>query len=73
MRSVGIRWDGRCTECQPERVNLFAFLLGTVGGFGAVFSFVIRPQLRGLNRISVYIAFFSIAAVRLRYACSSMG
>ena len=44
-------------------LNLFAVLLGTIGGFGAIFSFVISPQLRGYNRISVYISFFSITAV----------
>lgn len=46
-------------------LNLFALLLGTIGGLGAVFSFLISPQLRGYNRVSVYISFFSIAAVLL--------
>jgi phosphoglycerol transferase len=46
-------------------LNLTAFLLGTIGGLGAVFSFVISPQLRGFNRISVYISFFCIAAALL--------
>ena len=44
-------------------LNLFAILLGTIGGFGAVISFLISPQLRGFNRISVYVSFFSICAV----------
>lgn len=42
---------------------LFATLLGTMGGFGAIVGFVLTPQLRDFNRISIYIAFFSIAAV----------
>lgn len=42
---------------------LFATLLGTMGGFGAIVGFVLSPQLRDFNRISIYIAFFSIAAV----------
>jgi phosphoglycerol transferase len=46
-------------------MNLFCILLGTIGGFGAVFSFLITPQLRCFNRISVYISFFCIAAVLL--------
>jgi len=46
-------------------MNLFCVLLGTFGGFGAIFSFLITPQLRCFNRISVYISFFCIAAVLL--------
>ncbi len=44
-------------------LNLCAVLFGTMGGFGTVFFIFISPTLRGFNRISVYIAFFSIAAV----------
>lgn len=46
-------------------LNLSAILIGTIGGLGAVFSFVISPQLRGFNRISVYISFFCIAGFLL--------
>ena len=46
-------------------LNLFCLLLGTIGGFGAVFSFVLTPQLRGFNRISIYISFLSITALSL--------
>jgi phosphoglycerol transferase len=46
-------------------LNLVAFLIGTIGGLGAVFSFVISPQLRGFNRISVFISFFCIAGFLL--------
>lgn len=34
-------------------------LYGTVGGFGALFSLFISPEIRALNRISVFLAFFS--------------
>jgi|GEM_PF-203185 len=44
---------------------LWGVLLGTVGGFGALFAHLISPQIRGYNRISVYIAFFSLFAVAL--------
>lgn len=40
-------------------LNIFAVLLGTLGGLGAVLSLVFK-FLRGYNRISVFIAFFSI-------------
>jgi phosphoglycerol transferase len=57
----------RCPEVlySISVMNLFCILLGTIGGFGAVFSFLITPQLRCFNRISVYISFFCIAAVLL--------
>src|SRR5262249_12388548 len=37
----------------------------TLGGFGLLLSFVTGPYIRGYNRISVYIAFFSIFALLL--------
>lgn len=43
------------------KLNLGAILLATVGGFGAIFAMVISPQIRAYNRISVFVAFFSIA------------
>jgi phosphoglycerol transferase len=45
-------------------LNGAAVFLGTMGGFGALFAFLI-PQIRCYNRISVYIAFFSFFAVTL--------
>jgi phosphoglycerol transferase len=44
-------------------LTLSAVLLGTIGGLGALFNFLISPQIRAYNRISVYIAFFSLFAV----------
>ena len=46
-------------------LNLFAVLLATVGGFGVLLSFAIGPSIRAYNRISVYIAFFSLFALLL--------
>jgi hypothetical protein len=46
-------------------VTLTAFLIGTLGGLGSVFAYVVTPQLRGWNRISVFILFFALAAVAL--------
>jgi phosphoglycerol transferase len=46
-------------------LNLAAFLWATVGGLGAVFNFVVWPQFRAYNRISVQIGFLSIAAFLL--------
>ncbi|MGH7136713.1 MAG: hypothetical protein ACREHD_13305 [Pirellulales bacterium] len=43
-------------------MNLALVLLGTVGGFGMLFSLLINPQIRAYNRVSVFIAFVSLAA-----------
>lgn len=43
-----------------SELNIFAILLGTIGGFGSIFSLVISSSIRGYNRISIYIAFIGI-------------
>ncbi len=43
-------------------IALAAVLLGTIGGFGSAFSFVVSPWIRGYNRISIFIAFMALAA-----------
>jgi phosphoglycerol transferase len=40
-----------------------AVLVGVSGGVGALVALLVTPQFRALNRISVFVAFFSIAAV----------
>ena len=37
-------------------------LLGTIGGLGSLFNHLVTPQVRGYNRISVYIAFLALFA-----------
>lgn len=46
-------------------LNLSAILLGTIGGFGSIFSYFVYSQIRGYNRISIFIAFFSTFTVVL--------
>jgi phosphoglycerol transferase len=46
-------------------LNLGAVLLGTVGGFGALFAFAVYPQIRAYSRVAVVIGFLSLAAVAL--------
>jgi len=41
-------------------LTVFATLLGTVGGFGAVFNLVASPQVRCYNRLSIFIAFAAV-------------
>lgn len=42
------------------KLNLFAYLYSTVGGLGVIFAFVVMPEFRALNRISIFIAYFSL-------------
>jgi phosphoglycerol transferase len=48
-----------------SRLNVAAILLATVGGFSSGIAALISPQIRAYNRISVYIAFYSLIAVGL--------
>jgi phosphoglycerol transferase len=48
-----------------SQLTLAAILLGTIGGFGSLFSLLISPQIRAYNRITPFIAFFSLTAVAL--------
>jgi phosphoglycerol transferase len=63
-RSLWRRRDGeeRVVDCLAY-LNLAAVLLGTVGGLGACFNFLVTPMIRCYNRISVFIAFFALAGL----------
>lgn len=41
-------------------LNVCSILFASIGGLSTLFSILISPQIRGYNRISVFIAFFSI-------------
>ncbi len=45
--------------------NLSALLLATIGGFAVVASMTVLPQIRAYNRISIFIAFYSLLALGL--------
>ena len=44
-------------------MTVFVLLYATIGGFGSVFNLLVSPQIRALNRISVFVAFFCFLAV----------
>jgi phosphoglycerol transferase len=44
-------------------LNVSAFLLATIGGFGVLFALLVSAQIRAYNRISVFIAFFSLITI----------
>lgn len=46
-------------------LNITAVLLATIGGFGSLVSLLISPQIRCYNRISVFIALFSLFAAAI--------
>jgi hypothetical protein len=43
-------------------LTAFGVLLATIGGFGSIFNLLVTAQIRGYNRISVFIAFFCLLA-----------
>lgn len=45
-----------------SRMSLAIFLIGTVGGIGSIFNFLITKNFRAYNRIIVFIAFFCLIA-----------
>lgn len=47
-------------------LTLALVLLGTIGGFGSLFSLLISPEIRAYNRVCPFIAFFAWVAVALR-------
>jgi phosphoglycerol transferase len=49
-------------------LNIGAVLLATVGGFSSLFAYLITSQIRGYNRISIFIEFFAIFALVLLLA-----
>ena len=44
-------------------LTILAIIIGTTGGLGPVFAYFISPEIRGYNRISIYIQFFAITAI----------
>ena len=45
--------------------NIAVLLLGTIGGFSSLISFLVSDKIRSYNRISVYVAFFALLALAL--------
>jgi hypothetical protein len=44
-------------------LTLALVLLGTIGGFGSLFSLLVSPEIRAYNRVCPFIAFFAWVAV----------
>ena len=46
-------------------VTVIAFLIGTNGGISSLIAWLVSPQIRAWERISIFISFFALAAVAL--------
>jgi phosphoglycerol transferase len=46
-------------------LTVAGFLLGTVGGVGALFANYVSPQIRAYNRVSICLGFFALCGVAL--------
>lgn len=63
--------NSRCAKFFDEKIitlstlNLSALLLATVGGFGALFAYLISPEIRCYDRISIFILYFSLLGLAL--------
>jgi phosphoglycerol transferase len=53
------------TLVRLSQLNLVALLLSTVGGFGVILAYLVTPQIRAYNRISVFIAALSFMALAI--------
>lgn len=48
-------------------LNAGGVLFATIGGFASVFALVVSPQIRSVNRISVFIGFFALLAAGIAF------
>lgn len=48
-----------------SQLGLASVLLGTIGGFGALFAVFVSPTIRCYNRLSIYVEFFALLALVL--------
>jgi phosphoglycerol transferase len=60
------RWrSGALRHRQLATATVIAFFIGTTGGLSTLFAYLVSPQIRSWDRISIFIAFFAIAAMAL--------
>jgi phosphoglycerol transferase len=67
LAALGLAFRGEAGAAirRASRANLFLFLLGTMGGIGALFNYLVWPQIRAYNRVSVFIAFLSLLVLAM--------
>jgi hypothetical protein len=64
---VGVGRDGpsRTRQRQLAFAAIVAFVVGTLGGISALIGYLITTQIRGWDRISIFIEFFALATVAI--------
>jgi hypothetical protein len=58
--------EGEDEDLRPVHAALvagMAFLIGTIGGLATLFAYIVTPQLRAPNRISIFIGYFALFGV----------
>lgn len=45
-----------------SELNIWMIMLGSIGGIGTIFAFIITDKLRGFNRVSIFIGYVCILA-----------
>lgn len=65
VRPDEVAGDKADTMNSLAALTLFAVLVITVGGFGAIFNLAVAPDIRAYNRFSVFVSFFALAALGL--------
>lgn len=64
---VGVGRDGpsRMRQRQLAFAGIVAFVVGTLGGISALIGYLITTQIRGWDRISIFLEFFALATVAI--------
>lgn len=62
---VAARFVDGALLSSASRLMLAAVLLATIGGFSSVVALLLTPEIRAYNRITPFIAFFSLTAIAL--------
>lgn len=60
-----IKKPSLCVYDRLAVLNISAILFANIGGFSSIFAVYVSPQIRAGNRISIFIAFFSLLAISL--------
>lgn len=63
FRSKSTKNDRRSLFTLFVELNVIAVLFATVGGFSSIFANFVSQLVRGVNRISIFIQFFSLSAI----------
>ncbi|MCO5314706.1 MAG: hypothetical protein M9938_00860 [Solirubrobacterales bacterium] len=58
--SRGASGTRAAVERQAGVATLMAFIIATIGGISVLFSLLVMPEIRGWNRMSIFVGFFAL-------------